>query len=316
MPGLIQKIDEYSAIKNNYEDINSKFKKLSSLSLKEKQVLLKQISELDSFLSKNNKIGMNLEKEEGIVLYDQNGKYNGNRLKIMAYWIQREFMNSELIKLRDDNLATITLMIDPKYRKRQEKTIESIENLRQSQIEENGMNLKIRKFYLDIIDLYKDSIELAKLKNIKYSGMLLGMEDAEKFNNFLVGQIDLTLAAMISKETANIIYPYLNQIMINEKKISPQSVKEIEKLKNKLNEKINHFMSELEATKRDKEKAINVFKDIASGKVSPPIELVNQAVKTWKSALPEYNQKEKQLITEINGMNLALSALDRIQLAA
>ncbi|MEM3369868.1 MAG: hypothetical protein QXE90_03410 [Candidatus Micrarchaeia archaeon] len=307
--------DEYNTFKKIYIEINEKFKNQSKLTYAQKEELIKEISALNSQLKKKSDIGKKLEKEMNIVLYDLDGTYNGNRFKIMAYWIRREEMNKEILKLRDDNLAAIELINEPKMRKRLKKTTESIENLRKAEIEENTSNTKLRKFYLDIIEIYENSIEIAKQKKIGYSGMLLGMEDAEKFNNFMVGQIDLSLAGLMSKEFAKIIYPHKN-LFRNKKEYSDDEIQLIEKLKISIQTKINELTKRLESAKEIKEKSLAFFKKVASGDRSVSLEAVQEAAEKWKKFIPTAKEMEEQTKIEIEGLLLAYSALDRLQKAA
>ncbi len=304
--------DEYSIIKKRYIEINEKFRNQSKLTSTQKEELIKEISALNSQLKKNPEIGKKLEEEMKIILYNSDGTYNGNRIKIMAYWIRREEMNKEILKLRDDNLAVIELINEPKMRKRLKKTTESIENLRNAEIEENSSNTMLRKFYLDIIEIYEQSIEIAKERNIEYKGMLVGMEDAEKFNNFMVGQIDLSLAGLMSKEFAKTMYPYIS-LFKNKKEYSEEEIKLMNNLKREIQAKIDQLTKKLENVKEVKERSLTFFKKVASGDRSASLEMVQEAAEKWKKFVPNAKKVEEQTKIEIEGLILAYSALDRLQ---
>jgi hypothetical protein len=306
----------YEDAKSLYKDINDKFVNLNKLSNKERSALLDSISKLNSTLKNNPEIGKTLEKEMQIVLYDTEGKYTGNRLKIMAYWLQRAEMNSEIIKLRDDNISVIQLLNEPNKRKRLKKTNEAIENMRIVEIEENASNTKLREFYLNITKIYEESISVAKVRGIKYGGMLAGLQDAEKFNDFIVGQIDLSLACLISKDLAKKVYPIMSKIFKNERKYDPKILEELNKLKNQVQMLITEVETNLDKEQKLKQKGIQFWKDIASGKKEAPLEQVTKIAEEWKKAVPASNQKIEQMKKELSGLYLAVSAIDRLINAA
>lgn len=302
----------YEEIKKQYEEINKKFKNLSNLNSNQRKELVREISDLNNKIKDNSDFGKKLEKEMNIILYDLDGRYNGNRFKIMAYWIRREEMNKEILKLRNDNLAVIELINEPTNRKRLDKTTDAIENLRNAEIEENANNMKIRKYYLDIIDIYRKSIEIAKERKIDHKGMLVGMEDAEKFNNFMVGQIDLSLAGLMSKEFAKIIYPYMS-LFKNKKEYNEEEIKLMENLKKEIQTKIDQLTKKIENVKEIKERSLTFFKKVASGDKSVSLEMVQEAAEKWKNFVPNAKKVEEQTKIEIEGLLLAYSALDRLQ---
>lgn len=306
----------YEGVRSKYNEVNSRFKRLSYLTNRQKKEVMDEIGKLNSFLRNNPEAGKRLEREMEIVLYDQKGTYNGNRLKVMAYWIRREEMNIETIKMRDDNVSVIELLNEPKLRKRMQKTNQAIENLRIAEIDENSNNINIRKFYLDIIDIYEESIATAKRKNMKYGGMLAGMEDAEKFNNFMVAQIDLSLASLVSKETARAIYPYKNDLFLNRKEITQETKIKIDQLKNAIRGKVEEAKREIEKEQKLKEKGTKMFKEIASGDRKASLEFVKEKSKEWKTAVPQSKENIDRIEKEISGMYLALSALERLENSA
>jgi len=306
----------YEKVREDYKRLNEKFKKLETLSKTEKESLLKDLTKLNSTLSKNPEIVKKLEKDENIILLDQNNKYIGSRLKIMAYWIRRGEMNKEVLKIRDENLALLEFINEPELRKRQKKTLEAIENLRNAQIEENAANTNIRKFYLDIIDIYKESIEIAKKRNMKYSGMLEGMADAERFNNFIVSQIDLSLAALSSKELAKMIYQYRKIIFKEKLEYSEEEIKQIKNLAVAIKSKINQTIDELKYTESKKQEYKKMLEDIASRKKEVPLELLNKFSEQWKKFIPQAKLQKENAEIELNSLNLALSALNRLESAA
>ncbi|MEM3431307.1 MAG: hypothetical protein QXT72_03410 [Candidatus Micrarchaeia archaeon] len=307
--------NKYEEIKKKYEEINKKFKNFTNLNSSQRKELIREISDLNNKIKDNPNFGKMLEKEMNIILYDKDGKYNGNRFKIMAYWIRREEINKETLKLRDDNLAVIELINEPSIRKRLNKTKEAIENLRNAEIEENVNNIKIRKYYLDIIEIYRNSIEIAKERGVDYKGMLMGMEDAEKFNNFMVGQIDLSLAGLMSKEFAKIIYQH-KSLFKNKKEYSNEEIHLMENIKKEIQTKIDQLTKNLENVKEIKERSLSFFKKVASGDKNISIEMVKEAAEKWKNFVPNAKKIEEQTKIEIEGLLLAYSALDRLQKAA
>jgi len=306
----------YEKVKEDYKRLNEKFKKFETLSKTEKESLLKDLTKLNSTLSKNPEITKKLEKDENIVLLDQNNKYIGYRLKAMAYWMRRGDMNREVLKIRDENLALLEFINEPELRKRQKKTLEAIENLRNAQIEENAANTNIRKFYLDIIDIYKESIEIAKKRNMKYNGMLEGMADAERFNNFIVSQIDLSLAALSSKELAKMIYQYRKIIFKEKVEYSEEEIKQIKNLAVAIKSRINQTIDELKYTESKKQEYKKMLEDIASRKKEVPLELLNKFSEQWKKFIPQAKLQKENAEIELNSLNLALSALNRLESAA
>jgi len=306
----------YEKIREDYKRLNEKFKKFETLSKTEKESLLKDLTKLNSTLSKKPEIAKKLEKDENIILLDQNNKYIGSRLKIMAYWMRRGGMNREVLKIRDENLALLEFINEPELRKRQKKTLEAIENLRNAQIEENAANTNIRKFYLDIIDIYKESIEIAKKRNMKYSGMLEGMADAERFNNFIVSQIDLSLAALSSKELAKMIYQYRKIIFKEKVEYSEEEIKQIKNLAIAIKSRINQTIDELKYTESKKQEYKKMLEDIASRKKEVPLELLNKFSEQWKKFIPQAKLQKENAEIELNSLNLALSALNRLESAA
>jgi len=306
----------YEKVREDYKRLNEKFKKFETLSKTEKESLLKDLTKLNSILSKNPEIAKKLEKDENIILLDQNNKYIGYRLKVMAYWMRRGEMNKEVLKMRDENLALLEFINEPELRKRQKKTLEAIENLRNAQIEENAANTNIRKFYLDIIEIYKESIEIAKKRNMKYSGMLEGMADAERFNNFIVSQIDLSLAALSSKELAKMIYQYRKIIFKEKLEYSEEEIKQIKNLAVAIKSRINQTIDELKYTESKKQEYKKMLEDIASRKKEVPLELLNKFSEQWKKFIPQAKLQKENAEIELNSLNLALSALNRLESAA
>ncbi|MEM3592982.1 MAG: hypothetical protein QXW67_03770, partial [Candidatus Micrarchaeia archaeon] len=156
---------------------------------------------------------------------------------------------------------------------------------------------------------------IAKERGVDYKGMLMGMEDAEKFNNFMVGQIDLSLAGLMSKEFAKIIYQH-KSLFKNKKEYSNEEIHLMENIKKEIQTKIDQLTKNLENVKEIKERSLSFFKKVASGDKNISIEMVKEAAEKWKNFVPNAKKIEEQTKIEIEGLLLAYSALDRLQKAA